>query len=413
MSTQPGLSPAASVRPAQATSMTLILALGLMVAFGPLSHDMYLPAFPAIERELHASASLVQLSLTACMIGIALGQLIVGPISDQTGRRRPLIIGLAVYVVSSLLCAWAPSIIVFIAMRFIQGLSGAAGIVISRAISRDMFTGPALTKFSATLTAVFGVAPILGPIIGGQLIRFMSWQSIFYVLAGIAIVLLVYVLFGLKESLPEERRTTGGFAQTRRAFGGLFRDRFFLGLAFTQGFTSACMFAYISGSSFVLQNLHGISPQVYSLIFGINALGQIILAQVSGRMAGRVPERRMIGIGVGTSVFGATLVLVSVLTDAGLWLLLSGIFLSVASVGMVNTNSFSLAMTRYGHAAGTASALIGVLSFMIGGLLAPMVGLGGAEADLPMGLVMAGTSWVAVMCYGLLVLRSAKETAAS
>jgi DHA1 family bicyclomycin/chloramphenicol resistance-like MFS transporter len=356
---------------------------------------------------------MVQLSLTACMFGSALGQIVVGPLSDQLGRRRPLIAGLAIYVISSLLCAWVPTIHSFVAMRFVQGLSGAAGIVIARAISRDMFSGPALTRFSATLSIIFGVAPVLGPIFGGQLIEWVHWQAVFYVLAGIAAVLLIYVLFGLKESLPKENRATGGFAQVRRNFGTLFRDRFFLGLALTQGFTVACMFAYISGSPFVLQKLHGITPQQFSLIFAVNCLGQIVLAQVCGRSAGRIPERRMIGIGISMSVSGATMVLVSVLTDAGLWLLLPGIFLPVAAIGLVNTSCYSLALNRYGQFAGTASGIIGVLSYVLSGSLSPLTGLGGGEAALPMGLVMSFAAWSAMLSFLFLVRKNQEKAAAA
>lgn len=410
MSAHPNPGTAAQVqRPVQTVGMSLILALGVMIAFGPLSHDMYLPAFPIIEGDFRTSASMVQLSLTACMIGTALGQILVGPISDQFGRKYPLIAGLTLYVISSLLCAWVPTIEAFIAMRFIQGLSGASGIVIARAISRDLFSGPALTRFSATLSIIFGAAPTLGPIFGGQLVEHVHWQAVFYVLAGIAFVLLVYALFGLQESLPKEQRATGGFAQVKRNFATLFKDRFFVGLALTQGFTSACMFGYISGSPFVLQTLHGISPQGFSLIFAINALGHIIMAQINGRLAGRVPERRMIGIGISFSVTGASLVLISVLTGAGLWLLLPGFFLPVAATGFVNTSCYSLALNRYGQLAGTASGMIGVLSFVLSGSFSPLTGLGGGEEAWPMGMVMTFAAVSALLAFLLLVRRNTKE----
>lgn len=406
MSIEPGVQSVKTTQPVSQVGVLTILALGLMMAFGPLSMDMYLPAFPAIEQELNATASVVQLSLTSCMVGLALGQLVAGPISDQLGRKGPLIVGLISYVVSSLLCVWLPSIEAFIVMRFIQGLSGAAGIVIARAISRDMFSGPALTKFTATLTIVFGSAPILSPVIGGQLLRFIPWQGIFYVLAGIGALLLLYVLFGLEETLPKEKRTTGGFQQTRQNFSTLFRDRFFVGLALAQGFAAASMFIYIAGSSFVLQNNYAISPFLYGFIFGANAMGNIILAQITGRLAGRVSERLMYTIGVLASATGGSLVLLAAVTQAGLWLLLIGFFMSVASLGIISTTSFSLALTKYGHAAGTASGIIGVLSFFIGGILAPFAGLGGSGAELPMGLMMAATAWLAVLIFLALVRRN-------
>jgi len=410
MSVQPQPGPAApTVRPAQTVGMSMILALGIMMAFGPLSHDMYLPAFPIIEKDFATSASMVQLSLTACLVGSALGQIVMGPVSDQLGRKYPLIAGLTVYVISSLLCAWVPTIEAFIAMRFIQGVSGASGIVIARAISRDLFSGPALTRFSATLSIIFGAAPTLGPIFGGQLTEHIHWQAVFYALAGIALVLLIYAVFGLKESLPKERRATGGFAQVKKNFATLFTDRFYLGLALTQGFIGACMFGYISGSPFVLQTLHGVSPQGFSLIFAINAFGHIIMAQICGRLAGRVPERRMIGVGIAFSVTGSLLVLISVLTGAGLWLLLPGFFLPVAATGCVNTACYSLALSRYGQFAGTASGLIGVLTFVLSGSVSPLTGLGGGEAAWPMGAVMAFAALSAMMAFLTLVRKSPQE----
>lgn len=392
-------------RPAPKVGIAMILALGVMMAFGPLSMDMYLPAFPEIERAFGTSESLVQISLTSCIVGLALGQLITGPISDQTGRKKPLIIGLTLFVISSLVCAWLPYIEAFIVMRFIQGLSGGAGMVISRAIARDLFSGPALTKFMASLTMVFGAAPILSPIIGGQLMLFTNWQGIFYVLAGIGALLLVYTLFGMHETLPEESRTSGGFARTRKDFATLFGDRYFLGLVLSQGFAVACMFIYIASSSFVLQNHYGLSPSVFGLIFAFNALGQVGAAQITGRLAGRIPERKLYGTGVLAIALGASLVLVHALTGAGLWLLLIGFFIPVAFLGMLLATSFSLAMEKYGHAAGTASGIIGVAAFLIGGLLAPLGGLGGEETELPLGLMMAATGWVAYIVYRLMIQR--------
>jgi len=408
--TQEQLQPAPVSRPAPAVGLAMMLALGLMMAFAPLSMDMYLPAFPEIERVFGTSVSMVQLSLTACIIGLALGQLIAGPISDQLGRRKPLIAGLVLYVISSLLCAWVPYIEAFIALRFVQGLSGAAGIVISRAIARDLFSGPSLTKFMANLTIVFGAGPILSPVIGGQLMRIMDWQGIFYVLAGIGGVLLIYTLFGMRETLPAESRRSGGLAQTRRDIATLIRDRFFISLALSQGLTVSCMFLYIASSSFVLQVRYGLSPSVFGIVFALNACGQILMSQIAGRLAGKVPERKLFGTGVLIQSLGAGLVLVNAFTGAGMWLLLSGFFLTVASVGMILTTSFPLAMERYGHLAGSASAIIGVLMFMIGGLLAPLGGLGGVDTEWPLGVMMAATAWTSCAIFWLQIARpSAKR----
>ncbi|MBW5447322.1 Bcr/CflA family efflux MFS transporter [Cohnella sp. CFH 77786] len=392
-----------SAQNAQAANMAVILILGSLTAFGPLSIDMYLPAFPVIEGELHTNASMVQLSLTACLMGLALGQMVAGPVSDQKGRRGPLLIGLTVYVVSSLLCALLPSIEALIVCRFIQGVSGAAGIVISRAISRDMYAGAALTRFSATLMLVNGAAPILAPIIGGQLLQVMSWRGIFVVLAAIGAVMLVSVWFGLRETLPENRRSGGGFGKTLADIVTLLRDRRFVGLALSQGFVMASMFAYISGSPFVLQNLYGASPQMFSVFFAANAIGIVAFGQFTGRTAGRIPEQRLFVTGISMAVLGGTALLISVLSGAGLVFVLPSIFIAVASVGMVTTTGFSLAMHHYGRSAGSAAALLGVLSFVFGGTVAPLVGIAGTQTAIPMGIVMAGCVWLSAICYRVLV----------
>ncbi len=398
-----------SMQPARSAGIAIILILGSLTAFGPLSIDMYLPAFPNIETELHTSGSMVQLSLTACLIGLALGQMVAGPVSDQRGRKIPLIIGLFVYILASLLCAWLPSIEALIVCRFIQGVAGAAGIVISRAISRDMYSGTALTRFSATLMLVNGAAPILAPIIGGQLLQFMSWRGVFFVLAAIGAVMLVAVLLCLGETLPAERRSSGGFGKTMSDFGALLKDGQFIGLALAQGFVMASMFAYISGSPFVIQNLYGASPQMFSLFFAMNAIGIVGAGQFAGRMAGRIPERRLFVVGIAVAATGGTALLASVLFGAGIVPVLMSIFIAVASVGLVTTTGFSLAMQRHGHSAGSAAALLGVLSFVFGGAVAPLVGLAGTHTALPMGIVMAGATWIAAVCYTGLVRRPNKQ----
>ncbi|WP_312193621.1 multidrug effflux MFS transporter, partial [Exiguobacterium sp.] len=276
--------------------LTLILILGSLAALGPLSIDMYLPAFPDMSRSFDASASLIQLSLTACMLGMALGQLIVGPFSDVRGRKRPLMIALLAYLLASLACAMAPTIEVLIALRFIQGAAGASGIVISRAIVRDLFEGPELTRFFAALSLVNGTAPILAPVIGGQLLRFGDWHFVFYLLAILSTLMLLAVALRLPETLPLERRVEGNLTTTLKTFGRLLTDRVFIGYAFAQAFVMGAMFAYISGSPFVLQNIYGASPQQFSFLFGLNGIGIILAAQIAGRLAGRVDSERLMRI---------------------------------------------------------------------------------------------------------------------
>ncbi|WP_419715167.1 Bcr/CflA family multidrug efflux MFS transporter [Heyndrickxia oleronia] len=387
--------------PSMAKSRRLWIAfvLGALSAFGPLSIDMYLPALPKLTEELHTNTSVAQLSLTACLIGLALGQLLVGPLSDVRGRKKPLLIALILYSVASILCAYSTSIWMLIFLRFIQGATGAAGIVISRASVRDMYSGTELTKFFALLMLVNGAAPILAPIAGGQLLHFVTWRGVFFVLFVIGILMWLAVTFGLKETLPRERRSPGGLKQTFSTFHLIITDRQFMGYAFSQGLVSAAMFGYISGSPFVLQDIFGVSPQMFSIIFAINGVGIIIASQLTGRLAGRVSELKLFIIGISLCAIGGVLLLLVVLLDAGLYAVIPSLFIVVSSVGMVGTTSFSLAMQNQSETAGSASAILGLLPFILGAIVAPLVGLGGSHTAVPMAIVIAGCGIGAVLVY--------------
>ncbi|HAZ39548.1 MAG TPA: MFS transporter [Exiguobacterium sp.] len=386
--------------------LTLILILGSLAALGPLSIDMYLPAFPDMSRSFDASASLIQLSLTACMLGMALGQLIVGPLSDVRGRKRPLMIALLAYLLASLACAMAPTIEVLIALRFIQGAAGASGIVISRAIVRDLFEGPELTRFFAALSLVNGTAPILAPVIGGQLLRFGDWHFVFYLLAILSTLMLLAVALRLPETLPLERRVEGNLTTTLKTFGRLLTDRVFIGYAFAQAFVMGAMFAYISGSPFVLQNIYGASPQQFSFLFGLNGIGIILAAQIAGRLAGRVDSERLMRISL-TVVASASILLffALTLTDQLIFVMIP-LFFVVSSVGLISTLGFTLAMQNYGATAGSASALLGLLPMLVGSLVSPLVGIMGEQSAVPMGLIIMTLDCLAlVLYYGLIVRR--------
>ncbi|ANY66803.1 Bcr/CflA family drug resistance efflux transporter [Paenibacillus sp. BIHB 4019] len=396
---------ASQQKPASSARIGMALLLGALTAFAPLSIDMYLPALPELANYFGASTSMAQLSLTACLLGIAVGQLIIGPLSDVFGRKKPLIIGLIVYVIASVLCIVAPSIETFVLLRLVQGLGGAAGIVLSRAIVRDMYEGPEMTKFFALLMLVNGVAPIAAPIAGGQLLQWTSWRGVFLVLGAIGLVMLLASWLGLRETLQEQNRLKGGLQSTLRTFGTLIRDRVFMGYALSQGFVTAAMFAYISGSPFVLQEIFGVSPQMFSLCFAINGLGIIIASQTAGRLAGKVSETKLLIVGLSMASIGGAALLLVILADLGLIAVLIPLFFVVSSVGVIQTASFTLAMQSQGKAAGSASALIGLLSFVIGAIAAPMVGLGGSHTALPMGLVIAASSILAVLFYVFMARR--------
>ena len=385
----------------------LLLILGALSTFGPLSLDMYLPALPELAHSFHTPQSNVQLTLTSCLIGLAVGQLVAGPMSDAWGRKKPLLIGLGAYVITSLFCALAPEVYSLTAVRFLQGFAGAAGLVISRAMVRDLYEGDALTKFFSTLMLVNGLAPILAPVLGGQLTRFMSWRGVFVVLALIGAALVAATLLGLKETLPPENRGSGGggLPATLRTFRVLACDRRFMGYILSGGFAFAAMFAYISGSPFVLEDIHGLSKQEFSYAFGTNALGIMIAGQLGGRLVGRLSPSRLLAAGLALSFGGSTILLAATAVFGGnLAGTLLGLFFMVSSIGLIMPQVTSLALSGYAPAvAGAASAMIGTGQFLLGAVFAPLVGLGSKSSGLPMAVVIFVLSGVAVLMRVLLV----------
>lgn len=398
-------SSAAIQAPARSRRIWIAFVLGILSAFGPLSLDMYLPALPMLEGDLHTSTSMAQLSLTSCLLGLSLGQLLAGPLSDVRGRRGPLLAGLLLYTVASLLCMFSTSAWAFVALRFIQGAAGSAGIVISRAVARDLYAGTELTKFFTLLMLVNGAAPILAPIMGGQLLQFTSWRGVFLVLSLIGVLVFIAVLFALPETLKPEHRSQGGIAQSLSTMRAIAKDRLFMGYALSQGLVTAAMFAYIAGSPFVLQNAFGVSEQTFSFIFAINGLGIIIASQVTGKLAGKIKETTLLVSGLVLAALGGIILLVGLIAGAGLAAVLPPLFIVVSCVGIVGTASFPLAMRNQAKSAGTASALLGVLSFIFGGLVAPLVGLGGSEATVPMGIVIAAANVSAIVLYAVMIGR--------
>lgn len=379
-----------------------VLLLGLLTTLGPLSLDLYLPGFPVIARDLHTSPSRVQLTLTACLVGLAVGQLVVGPLSDRFGRRRPLLVAIAVYVVGSVLCAVAPSVSTLVAARLLQGVAGSAGVVSARAVARDLHSGPALARLFATLLLVTGLAPILGPSLGAEVLRLTSWHGMFLVLAGIGAALGVAVLLLLPETLPPAARHPGGVLETMRTFRRLLGDRQFVGYALTAGFVLGAMFGYISGSSFVLQEVYGLSPQQFSFVFAANAIGLITMSQVSANRVRTVPAQRLLQAGVVLSATGGLSLLVDVLTGASLSWVLVSLFLVVLSVGVVSPNATALALADHPAVAGSAAALLGLGQYAIGCVLAPLTGLSGKTS---FAWVIAGSALTAALVHQVMVRR--------
>jgi DHA1 family bicyclomycin/chloramphenicol resistance-like MFS transporter len=371
------------------TGWRLVVVVGGLSIFGPLCIDMYLPGFPSISRDLHSSASEVQLTLTACMIGISLGQLLLGPISDRLGRRPPLLAGLAAFVASSVACAFAPNIYVLAGFRLIQGVGGAAGLVIARSIVRDLHSGVALVRFFSTLMLVTGLGPVLAPQIGSWALSFTTWRGVFLILAGFGMTLLVVAWWRVPETWPRQLRQSGPVWSALAGMVTVGRDRVFLGYALACGLGMGGMFAYIAGSSFVLQNVYGLSPQVYGIVFALNACGLIIGAQVNGRLVGRTGASVLLTAGLVTmSVCGAVLVPIVLSGGAGLPGVIASLFVAMFGWGFVGPNAVALALERYPHSAGAASAVLGSFQFLVASVTAPLTGVGGTADALPMAVII-------------------------
>jgi DHA1 family bicyclomycin/chloramphenicol resistance-like MFS transporter len=368
----------------------LVLALGSLVALGPLTIDTYLPAFPAIAADLQVSSAAVQLTLTGTLIGLAGGQLLIGPLSDAWGRRAPLIAGVALHVLASVLCVVAPSITVLGGLRVLQGLGVAAASVVAMAMVRDLFEGAAFARIFSRLMLVMGAAPILAPTLGGAVLRWTNWRGVFVVLAGLGVLLILVAAVGLPETLPAHRRRSGGLAGTGRVYRGLLRDRAFVGLVLVAGLAMAALFAYVSGSSFVFQRQYGLSEQQFGLVFGAGALGLIAATQLNVVLLRRAtPQQILSGALAAGSVAGGVLVAFAATGFAGLAGIVGPLWVVLASAGLALPNAPALALSRHGEAAGTASALLGSVQFGVGALAAPLVGVLGTGA-VAMAVVVAG-----------------------
>ncbi|GGJ57724.1 multidrug effflux MFS transporter [Streptomyces brasiliensis] len=393
----------AAGRAARRTGVLVTLVLGGLTATPPLAMDMYLPSLPEVTRSLHAPAATVQLTLTACLAGMALGQLVVGPMSDRWGRRRPLLTGLAVYLLATVLCALAPNVETLVAFRLAQGLAGAAGIVIARAVVRDLYDGVAMARFFSTLMLISGVAPIVAPLIGGQLLRVTDWRGVFVVLTVLGAVLAAVVWLRLPETLPPAERHVGGVGEALRAMRGLLADLPFTGYMLTGGFAFAALFAYIAASPFVVQEIYGASPQTFSLLFGLNSVGLVVAGQVNGKLlVGRVSLDKVLAAGLVVTVLAATALLLmatGAFGHVGLAPVAAALFVLVSAMGVTLPNAQSLALLRTRHAAGSASALLGTSSFLVGAIASPLVGVAGEHTAVPMAVVQLAGSLVALTCF--------------
>lgn len=382
-------------------SFIMVVFLGLLTAITPLATDLYLPALPIMPGELNTTASNIQMTIGVMTFGVALGQLFGGPISDTMGRKMPLIVGNLLCVISSIICAYAPSIEILLLGRFLQGLTGSVGVVISKAIARDFASGQELTKLFALLMMVNGLAPVIAPLVGGQLLLFTTWRVIFIILAVFSAILLVGSLV-FRESLPKEKRVTGGVGVAVKNYITLIKDKPFLGQTLIQLFAFGGFFAYISGSSFVYQNIFGLSAQEFSYLFGINSCGIVLASAISSRVSNVITAKQLLTFSLWQLTIGSLLFLVSMIFDWSLIPVTTILFFTVCTVSLFGSASFSMAMTKYGKMAGSASAILGFASMFAAGIVSPLVGIGGGHTGVPMGITMLVCAALSLLClYGL------------
>jgi DHA1 family bicyclomycin/chloramphenicol resistance-like MFS transporter len=378
--------------------------LGAVTALVPLSIDMYLPALPALQRELAGDPAAVQLTLGAFFVGLAVGQALYGPVTDRFGRKPPLYAGLAGYVLASAGCALAPGIGALVACRFVQALAGCAGLVVPRAMVRDRFDPQATARVFSRLLLVMGAAPILAPLAGGYVLAWLGWRAIFWGLAGMGLASLALAAVGLPETRPAAAQPAGVLGPALRGYTKLLTDRRYLGHALAGGLASAGMFAYISGSPFVLIQVYGVPAEAFGWVFGANALGLIAASQLNRRLlaawrAGQVLARAM----AATALMGVVLLLVALTGAGGLAGLLLPLFGFVASLGFTQPNALAGAMAEHPERAGSAAALYGTLQFLAATVAGGLVGHLHDGTAVPMAAVIAGCAVLALACHRTLV----------
>ncbi|MFI7013139.1 multidrug effflux MFS transporter [Streptomyces sp. NPDC050164] len=384
---------------AQKPAALLTATLALLSFVLPLATDMYLPAFPAMADDLGTDASGVQLTLTAFLFGTALGQLVLGPLSDRYGRRLPILTGAAVCTLSTALCAVAPDLGVLILLRFVTGFSGAAGLVVGRAVISDVATGAIAARLFGVLMALGGIAPIVAPLAGGAVVSNAGgWRGVFWVLSGASLLMFLAALFFIPESLPKERRRPGGAGSTLRAARSVLTDRAYAGYTLAFSFACGALFCYIAGSAFLLQNVLGFTVGQASVAFSLGALTATLSSVANTKLVGRYHPRLLLRIGLATMLVATTAaLLVTLAGQLNRVLALGLIGIAFLGIGQVFGTATALAIERVPHAAGTGSAVLGTLQSILGGAAAPLVGLGGEDTAVPLFAGMAGCSLIAVL----------------
>ena len=391
----------------------LAIILGTVSAFGPLSIDMYLPALPTSARDFGTETAVVQQTLAVFFIGLSLGQIFYGPISDRMGRRLPLLFGCGLYMIACIGCALAPSIESLIPLRFAQALGACAGVVICRSVVRDLFDQQESARMYSFLMLVMGLAPITAPLIGGQLLLYFGWRAIFLTLSGFGLLCLLLVAFVLPETLPVERRTRAGLGSALQVYGEILIDRRFMGFAIASGLASAAMFAYIAGSPFVFIELNGVAPERFGLLFGTNAIGLVAAAQFNRWLLQRFQGIQILNVALSITALSSLLLLGITATGIGGFpAMLVALFCCIASTGLVGPNATAAAMAPYAKRAGSAAALLGAIQFIFGAVAGALVSALHNGTALPMTGVIALCGVSAYLVLQLLAMRAIPQTVA-
>ncbi|MFD5476407.1 multidrug effflux MFS transporter [Streptomyces hawaiiensis] len=391
--------PIPSANAAQKPAAPLTATLALLSFVMPLATDMYLPALPRMADEFDTDASGIQLTLSAFLFGTALGQLVLGPLSDRYGRRRPILTGAAVCTLATALCAVAPNLEVLIVLRFVTGFSGAAGLVVGRAVISDIAAGAVAARLFGVLMALGGIAPIVAPLAGGAVESTMGgWRGVFWVLSGASLLMFSAALSFIPESLPKERRRRGGAGVTLRAAWSVLTDRAYMGYTLTFSFACGALFCCIAGSAFLLQNVLGFTVGQASVAFSLGALTATLSSAAGTKLVGRYHPRLLLRIGLATMLVATTsALLVTLAGQLSRVLALGLIGIAFLGMGQVFGTATALAIERVPHAAGTGSAVLGTLQSILGGVASPLVGLGGEDTAVPLFIGMAGCSLIAVL----------------
>ncbi|WP_448655772.1 multidrug effflux MFS transporter [Microbacterium lacticum] len=383
-----------------------IILLGALTALGPFTIDLYLPAFPVLQQDFQTTAAAIQLTLTGTMIGFALGQLIVGPLSDKVGRRRPLLAVTALHVIASIGAALAPDLTLLAIARVLMGMGAAAGGVVAMAIVRDLFGGRRLVVMLSRLALVSGVAPVIAPLVGSALLAVMPWRGIFVVLAVYGAVMLVSAIALVPETLPKARRGANGGATVLQRYRSVFSDRVFIGVLIIGGMTFSGLFSYLSSSSFLFQEGYGFDAQQYGMLFAVNSLGVVLGVQTASRLAARFGPQWVLAFSTATLVLASAAIIVFDQLGLGLWPTMAALFVFMTACGFTFPCVQVLALDRHGKAAGTAASIIGASNFGVAGLISPIVGWIARDAGITattMASVMVGCAVIGCLSLWLIV----------